>query len=128
MNYVIQPDSKDRIIKVRAKGKWDLEFGRAMSREIAGTVDATHLRLVLVDMRQVVIRASILQIYERVKELWDEHQSAKQTVWKVAAVLTLDDQEFRKEMQFFENTAQNRGLPYRIFSEMDEAFGWLASP
>ncbi|MBE7432990.1 MAG: hypothetical protein HS100_03685 [Anaerolineales bacterium] len=128
MEYVIQPDDKDKIIKVRATGKWDLEFGRAMSREIAETVDATHLRLVLVDMRKVEIRASIIQIYERVKELWDEHQSAKQTVWKVAAVLTLDDQEFKKEMQFFENTAQNRGLPYRIFSDMDEAFIWLTNP
>jgi len=40
-------------------------------------------------------------------------------------VYTPKDPQFNADMQFFETTARNRGLPYRVFSDIKKAKIWL---
>jgi hypothetical protein len=125
MNYTIQLGEQDRFINVVAKGGWDLDTARAMSRKVMEKVDASSVGRVLVDMRKLIVREPIIQLYERAMELWEERQKYRTVSMKVAIVFTFVDPDFESNMRFFETAARNRGLPYRVFGDMDEAKMWL---
>lgn len=125
MEYSIQIDAERDMIVVAVTGNWELETGREMSRRLNETVISTGIQRILVDMRQVDIRVSILQIYERTKELWDEQQRFRNFTIRVSVALTLTDPNFENDMKFFETAAQNRNLPFHIFGNMKEALDWL---
>lgn len=92
-----------------------------------GTVDANSVGYVLVDVRKLIVREPIIQLYERAMELWEERQKYRTASLKVAIVFTFVDPDFESSMRFFETVARNRGLPYRVFGDLDEAKAWLFS-
>lgn len=128
MEYSIRIDDERQMIVSTVNGEWELLVGRRMSREVMETVQATGFKLVLVDMRELVMRITILQIYERAKELWDEREEFQSYGVRVAVVFTFNDPQFKKNMLFFETVSQNRGLPYRVFASKQEGLDWLLEP
>lgn len=122
MEYTVQLDGENKIVSAIAKGKWDSETDNAMVQEIMGMVEANTILKVLLDIRELQFGHSVLQVFQRAQEMREKRKKVDTTSRKVAIVYSAT---LQVNMPFFETASQNRGLPYRVFTEMDEAKEWL---
>jgi hypothetical protein len=125
MEYTIQIFEDQKLIHARAKGQWDKQTDDAMIREIMGSVPKMGLKKVMLDMRELQFDMSLTTIFQRAQELRDQRVESKSFTVKVAIVYLSKDRQTEDNFSFFETTARNRGLPYRVFKDDKEAFAWL---
>lgn len=125
MEYVIEQSEDQRLIIAKAKGEWDSETDNQMVREMMNMVVQTGVRKILLDMRTLQFDFSVLRIFERAQEMRDQRRTVEMVSSKVALVYTSTSAKLEEDMRFFENAAQNRGLPYRSFHNIDDARLWL---
>ena len=125
MEYTIQIIEDQKIIHAIAKGQWDKQTEDLMTHEILGTVVKLGLKKVLLDMREVEFDMSLADIFQRAQELREERVESRAFSFKVAIIYVSKDRKTEDNFSFFETAARNRGLPYKIFKELDEAFAWL---
>ena len=125
MEYTIQIIEDQKIIHAIAKGQWDKQTEDLMTHEILGTVVKLDLKKVLLDMREVEFDMSLADIFQRAQELREERVESRAFSFKVAIIYVSKDRKTEDNFSFFETAARNRGLPYRVFKDIKDAFAWL---
>lgn len=125
MDYTIQLDEENKIVIAAAKGDWDSDTDNSLVLQILDMVDVTGARGVLLDIRHLRFKVSIVQIFERAKELRTMRLRFNKTSSKAAILYLADDPKLEEDMNFFETAARNRNLPYQVFKDMEEAIDWL---
>lgn len=125
MNYIVEFKEEQRIVSARAEGQWDSTTDNGMVREILETVDSTGSSRVLLDIRDLHFDLPMFQIFERAKEMREQRRKFGKVSARAAIVYTPFTPKIEEDMKFFENAARNRGLPYRIFQDIEEAMNWL---
>jgi hypothetical protein len=112
-----------RFVQVDASGKVDVPATVRMAQEIAAFHgEAAHLP-VLLDVRQLQGRLSILDIVQIVKTLVADSGHYRR---KLALLARADDQLERA--RFMQIYSLNRGIPIAAFADRGEAVKWLAEP
>lgn len=127
MHYSIEVMQETGFIKVTTTGEWIKERDDNLGREIMKTIASTGIRKVLIDMRELQFDLPLFTIFQRAQELRDQRLEYDTLSGKVALVYTAKDKKTNDDFSFFETTAQNRGLPYRTFQQMETALEWLTT-
>ncbi len=125
MEYLIRLDEENKIVVAVARGDWDSGTDDTMIRRVMEMVDATGMQKVLLDIRELRFKLPMIQIFERAKELRVERRKFNKTSAKAAIVYSSEDAGLEEDMLFFETAARNRGLPYQVFKDVEEAIDWL---
>jgi len=128
MDYIIRLDEENRIVTAVAKGEWDSDTDNSMILQIMEMVDVMGIPKVLLDIRELRFKVSIIQIFERAKELRTIRQKYNKTSARAAIVYSMGDAQLEEDMLFFETAARNRSLPYQVFKDVEEARVWLLKP
>jgi DNA-binding response OmpR family regulator len=103
-------------------GDLDMKTSREGLAEIAETGTDLQDYTVLIDLRDIKSRLSMIDIYELAYEL----VKYGKTFRRKTAVLARDDKDIG-QARFFEDAAQNRGFKVRAFTVFEEAIIWLSS-
>ena len=125
MDYTIKQDKDKGIITVTAAGKWELEKDNEMIRQILQAVEVSGSKRVLLDIRELYFDLPMLHFYDRAQGLRKQRNDLKTTSRKVALVYSAPTKKMDDDLLFFETTARNRNLPYRVFKELEVAWAWL---
>lgn len=125
MNYTIQLREDQKIVFATASGDWNSDTDNSMIRQIMEMVDATNTQKVLLDIRELHFKLPIARIFERAKEMGNQRREYGKNSAKAAIVNFSADPKIEEVMQFFENASRNRGLPYRTFTDIENAMSWL---
>lgn len=125
MEYTIQLETENGLVSVQATGEWERETDDTMVQEIMKTISESGLSKVLLDMRELQFDLSMAQIFERVKTMRNIRMKQGAVSSKVALVYDTQDSKRVADMKFFETASQNRMVPYRVFSAIEEARKWL---
>jgi hypothetical protein len=125
MQYTIQLDTVSGVISVIATGNWQFEVDTLMAREIMQKVDESGLRKVLLDIRELQFDLSMAHIFNRANILRNQRMEQGVVSSKVALVYAAGNKKLDSDMRFFETTAQNRAVPYRVFTDMQAAKAWI---
>ena len=125
MDYNIQVMEDQGFINVITAGEWVKEKDDSLVREIMETVLRTGIRKVLLDMRELHFDFPLFTIFQRAQDLREQRMEYNTFSMKVALVYSAKDEKTKDDFSFFETTAQNRGLPYRVFQQMETALEWL---
>lgn len=125
MNYSIEIMQEAGFIRVMTTGKWIKEKDDGLVREIMETIARTGVRKVLLDMRELHFDFPLFTIFQRAQDLRDQRMEYSLLSLKVALVYPPENEKMKDDFSFFETAAQNRGLPYRVFEQVEEALEWL---
>jgi hypothetical protein len=127
MEYSIQlVEEPVKFAQVVALGEWQRETDNAMGLELMQKMGEWKVNKAVIDMRDLQFELRVLDIFQRAKTLRDQRRKVMHTSSKVALVYQSKGKKTDDDFIFFENTAQNRGLPYRVFKQMETALDWLA--
>jgi len=127
MEYTVQLKEDLNLIHATASGEWESQTDNAMVRAIMETVDASGSRKVLLDIRELHFDLPIIHYFERVKEMRAQRQQFGITSTRTAIVYSSTDKKLEQDLTFFETASRNRGLPYCVFQDLEEAMAWLLS-
>ncbi|NJC97961.1 MAG: hypothetical protein C3F07_08140 [Anaerolineales bacterium] len=125
MDFSIELLQDPPIINVTVAGQWDSKTDNDMALDIMKKVSETKVDKVLVDLRELQFEIPVVDIFQRAKDLREQRRGFAPVSAKVALVYRPVDQKMEEDFIFFENTSQNRGLPYRVFQRMESALAWL---
>ena len=125
MKYNIQKIQNDQIILVHVSGKRDLEIDNLMVREVMQNVSETGIRKVLIDLRLLEFDLSTAEIFKRAMDMREQRLKHRTVSTKVALIYQPGDPKLNEDMRFFEIATQNRGVPYRVFTDIEKAKAWL---
>ncbi|MBL8063780.1 MAG: hypothetical protein JNK32_12205 [Anaerolineales bacterium] len=128
MHYDIQLDEENKVVTVTAGGAWSSATDNAMIRELMTAVEAKGAQNVLLDIRELEFDLPMIQIFERAREMREERLKRNRVSSKVALVYSAANPKLDADMQFFETASRNRGLPYQVFTDVNEAREWLKQP
>ena len=127
MEYSIQlMEEPTRIVQIVTSGEWEREVDNAMGLEIMKKMFEWKINKAVIDMRDLQFELRVLDIFQRAETLRDQRRKVEHNSSKVALVYLPKDKKTDDDFIFFENTARNRGLPYRVFKQMETALAWLA--
>ena len=127
MEYTIQLKEDQKVILVTACGEWDATIDNNMVFEILEMIDSSGYEQVLLDLRELQFDFPVFQIFGRAKEMREQRRQFGKGSSKAALVYSPNNAKTEEDMQFFENAARNRGLPYRIFKDIEDALKWFAA-
>jgi hypothetical protein len=126
MNYSIQlMEEPARFVQVITSGDWERDVDNVMGLEVMQKMVELKVNKAVIDMRDLQFELRVLDIFQRVETLRDQRQKVKPSSSRVALVYRPKDTKTDDDFIFFENTARNRGLPYRVFKQMETALEWL---
>jgi hypothetical protein len=127
MDYNIQVMEGQGFISVTTAGEWDKAKDDTLVQEIMETIVRSGVRKVLLDMRELRFDFPLFTIFQRAQDLREQRMEHSLISIKVALVYSAENEKTKDDFSFFEVTAQNRGLPYRAFSQMETALEWLTT-
>jgi hypothetical protein len=125
MNYIVEFKEEQKIVSARAEGKWDSTTDNSMVHKILEMVDTTGSSRVFLDIRELHFDLPMFQIFERAKEMREQRRQFGKVSARAAIIYSPSTPKIEEDMKFFENAARNRGLPYRMFKDVEEAMTWL---
>ena len=125
MDYNIQVMEDQGFINVTTTGEWVKEKDDRLVREIMETIVRTGIRKVMLDIRELQFDFLLFTIFQRAQDLRDQRMEHSLVSVKVALVYSAENEKIKDDLSFFEVTAQNRGLPYRTFQQVEPALEWL---
>ena len=125
MEYTIQLREDQKVILVTACGEWDATIDNNMVFEILEMIDSSGYEQVLLDLRELQFDFPVFQIFGRAKEMREQRRQFGKGSSKAALVYSPNNAKTEEDMQFFENAARNRGLPYRTFKDIEDALKWF---
>lgn len=126
MDYAFQLLEEPKVIVVTITGEWNSDMDTSMGLEIMSKEIEWNVYRVVVDMRALKFEIRLADIFQRATDLNQQRRELKVAGTRVAIVYNPINNRVVDDFKFFENTAQNRGAPYRVFTEMDAALEWLA--
>ena len=110
----------EEVLCFELKGTMTLEDQRTIGEAIMDECQRRKCGRALADARQQAGDLSIID--------WHELATQLQPNWPRDLYLAIVDRADRlKPDRFLETVARNRGVPVRVFSDMDEAVAWLNS-
>jgi DNA-binding response OmpR family regulator len=109
-------------IKSTPTGDLDMETSRQGLAEIAATGTELQDYTILIDLRDIKSRLSMVDIYELAYELVQYGGTFR----RKTAVLVRDDEDI-PQATFFENAAHNRGFKVKAFTVFEDALIWLST-
>ncbi len=127
MEYTIQLREDQKIILVTAWGEWDASIDNNMVYQILETIDSSGYQNVLLDLRELQFDFPVFQIFGRAKEVREQRRQFGKGSSKTALMYSPRNPKIEEDMQFFENASRNRGLPYRTFTDVEDAIMWLSA-
>lgn len=126
MEYSIEYDPAACMLTARVQGAWSWIAAFDAGRSLREAVAARHARSVLIDLREVVgLDLRTLSMYELASRLVAGRRRFAHIAAKGAFVVPDLGPEGDVHYQYFENTSRNRGLPYRLFKDVEQARQWL---
>lgn len=125
MNYTIQLMEEPKIVQVITSGTWEREVDNAMGLDIMRKMAEWKVNKAVIDLRELQFELRVIDIFQRAENLREQRREVKHNSSKVALVYHSKDKRTDDDFIFFENTARNRGLPYRVFKQMESALEWL---
>lgn len=128
MEYVIQIDEENGIISAIAHGEWNSTADNTMIREIMDLVETKRLNKILLDISALQFDFPVVQIFERAREVREYRLQKTRVSSKVALIYSASNPKVEQDMHFFETVSRNRSLPYRVFTNVNDARKWLAAP
>jgi len=126
MKYSVHLDETDQIIVATAEGNWDDDSDDTLVEQIMELVIRTGVKKVLVNLSGLSFEFSIAKVFERGNEMKDLRKKKQFVSSQVAIVYASGNQMLEQNMQFFETVTRNRGLPYRVFDNLQDARDWLS--
>lgn len=126
MDYKIQLMEEPKIVQITTSGTWEREVDNAMGLDIMKKMSEWKVNKALIDMRELQFELRVLDIFQRAETLRDQRREVRPPGTKVALVYNPVSKKVDEDFIFFENTSRNRGLPYRVFQQMEDAMAWLS--
>ena len=126
MDYKIQLTEDLKVVTCITSGEWNHEVDTAMGLDVMKHMAEWKVNKALIDMRELQFELRLTDLFQRAMDLKEQRSEVGHLSIKVALVYRSKDKATDEDLIFFENVAQNRGMPYRVFKEMDAALEWLA--
>ena len=120
--FTLSIEVKDDHLMARAEGQRTRDSVTSMTLQTFEAALASQRGRVLVDVRKLKGRLSVLDSYRVVTEVFQKLRG--QGVFK-AAILDARDASVR--ICFIETVARNRGFNFRVFTSRKEALAWLTA-
>ncbi len=121
INLKIQIIKAGDFIKSTPTGDLDMKTSKEGLAQIAATGMDLQNYTVLIDLREVKSRLSMIDIFDLAYELVQYGETFR----RKTAVLARDDKDIG-QARFFEDAAHNRGFKVRTFTVFEEAIIWLS--
>lgn len=115
MAFIVTVRGELGVVELRFEGAVDVAQLGDTRLEVRRLLEEDPTRNVLVDMRKMDFSMSTFDIYSFASTIQLPTSS------RIALLAKPDD----KNAEFFETVAKNRGIPLRLFTELDEAMSFL---
>ncbi len=121
MPYSIRPLPHLNVVEICYTEYMTLEEAESAREEARRILDEHGLRRILVDTRQAQVRLSTMDLYRF-------GSSLNQVLPFGTRIATLYTEEAfsSEDARFLESVSSIRGIPFRVFTEVDEALAWLS--
>lgn len=123
MLYDLQIEKESDFLSVKISGIRNSNTISKAAKEIIETCKINKCLKVIIDVRELEGRMSILESYMFVSREFT-HLKQFSSLEKAAVV---DNKESKKRLKFFERTANSFGFNLRTFVEPDEAREWMTT-
>ena len=120
MEITVQYDEEHDCLVGTLKGPMDTAAIQAYSKEVMKVASGRTCRKLLTDMREADVEMCKGELYYLAGLLEDEGLDQS---WRRAIVMTKQ----QKDYEFYERVSGSQGFTVKIFSDMEDAFGWLAA-
>ena len=117
MNYKIDYKIWDDFLSVALEGSWPLEKFGEIKKDMDSVIDSNGITKILVDLRKFEGRFGV---FDGLKEIEGFRPESKMLQFAV-----VDNNENKKNNDFFENASVNRGYKLIFFYDETEAKKWL---
>lgn len=122
MNYTVEINSENKIIRVITYGDLIMESVASMGLEIL--MKAKKMRYnILYDHRLSKNKISIVDAYY----LYSNHYNTVDSHFKLIPIAYIANNEDWAFYSFFECTCNNNGIPIKVFQEESAAMKWVKS-
>ena len=125
MDYSLHQESETGIITAVVTGAWSAQQDEELLRKVIAIDTQGRLKLLLMDLRQLAADFSVSYIYHRAQFLEKRRERVEVPAFRAALIYDGTNPKVRQAYEFFETTAVNRGLPYRVFADIERARQWL---
>lgn len=125
MDYSLHQDSETGILTAMVTGEWSAQQDEELLRKIIAIDMQGRSKVLLLDLRQLSADFSVSYIYHRAQFLEKKRQQVEIPSFRAALIYDGTNPKVRQAYEFFETTAINRGLPYRVFADIERARQWL---
>ncbi len=119
MEYELRSALNGRILEITISGRGCKEVAREIALKVIGLVMEAKTKCVLIDVRSIQGTLGILETMDLLRSYPHETPRVRTAL--------VDKEENRRDLDFFETAAQNKGYSTRYFTDMDSARQWLNS-
>jgi hypothetical protein len=112
----------NKVMMVKNFGNMNIDQINRLTRDVIVTAKKSQLDKILVDHTEMTLVASVINIYEYVKEMNNSlRRNAKIAVLISESISSIED------YRFYETACLNNGFFVRVFTSKEDALFWLAS-
>ena len=116
----VETTVENGLLVVTVTERWTKEKATAVQAEAARLLAGKPVRGMLIDVRAGRLDGSTLDAFDVITA----HLQQLPTALRIAGVLSAEDAVL-PTARFAENVAYNRGIPLRVFTEVQSAKDWL---
>jgi len=113
--------SKNGYVSLILKGEVTAGDLATVRKEAASLLSEHNCSRLLVDATELARMQSIVEDFEFVSR----NLSYFPPPVRIAEIA---NEQYLEHMQFVEDVSQNRGIDFKVFTDRDEAIGWLLAP
>ncbi|MBN2383792.1 hypothetical protein JXQ70_13030 [bacterium] len=121
MRWIVSHLPEHNILQITTSGLMSVEHLNQMISETLPILDNYMSHLILVDHRQVKIALSIIDAYNRPRELERLGSSRNLCIAQVCL------EKYLEQFRFLETVSINQGYQLRVFTDNEAAISWLIS-
>ena len=115
MAYKLHHSLADNYVHVRVSGTWPKQAPETIVAEIYAYWEQGHRQNLLIDIRKLLVDPTIAGDFEGVKRFMTAGYS------RITRIAVNDIPARKRTNDFFEITAENRGMTFRFFYEDEQA-------
>ena len=118
MSYKVELDKAAEYVEIVFAGEVTREDHESARAEAIDALKAGGYKRLLVDARRIDAKMSLIDDFE----FTQEHQATPIRAMPTAIIHRPDESE---RFKFIENVASNRGAQIKVFTDPEQAIGWL---
>lgn len=123
MTYQVEYLEDEKLVHVRFQGRVEISHIKASIVDVIAVASRVKCPRILIDLQEAEVQASISDLYALPDFVAGRVREAGGGGIKILRAFVVP--QWRKEMQFYEDTTHNRGQNTRVFTEIDAARAWL---